>query len=178
MSDYAYDPELRFREVQNFRGGKIWIFLVIQFVLLTALFGWALYHQIVLGQPWGNRPASDNALIASFSFVLLLNAGLFALFYYAHLITEVTAREVRIRYIPFHLKPRTFPLSDIESAVARKYRPIAEYGGWGIRGSFGRGMAYNVKGNFGVQLVMKNGRRLLIGSQQPAELAAAISAVR
>ena len=36
-------------------------------------------------------------------------------------------------------------------------------------------MAYNVSGNRGVQPVFSNGKRLLIGSQRPDELAAAIS---
>jgi hypothetical protein len=36
-------------------------------------------------------------------------------------------------------------------------------------------MAYNVSGNRGVQLEFSNGKRLLIGSQRPEDLAAAIS---
>jgi len=53
------------------------------------------------------------------------------------------------------------------------YSPISDYGGWGIRyGSIGK--AYNVSGNRGVQLELLNGERILIGSQKPEELAAAI----
>jgi hypothetical protein len=38
-------------------------------------------------------------------------------------------------------------------------------------------MAYNVSGNRGVQLELVSGKRILIGSQQAEELAAAIEAV-
>jgi len=41
----------------------------------------------------------------------------------------------------------------------------------------GSGKAYNMKGNQGAQLVFKNGKRLLIGSQKPDELAEAINSI-
>jgi hypothetical protein len=46
-----------------------------------------------------------------------------------------------------------------------------EYGGWGIRYSW-NGIAYNTKGNMGLQIVMNTGKRILIGTQKPEELAA------
>jgi TATA-box binding protein (TBP) (component of TFIID and TFIIIB) len=53
---------------------------------------------------------------------------------------------------------------------------LLEYGGWGIK--YGRkGKAYNVSGNRGVQLVFKDGKQLLIGSQRAEELAEAISSI-
>jgi hypothetical protein len=38
----------------------------------------------------------------------------------------------------------------------------------------GKGWAYNVRGNRGVQLELANGKRILIGSQRAEELAGAI----
>ena len=76
--------------------------------------------------------------------------------------------------MPFHLGRRRFAFDDIASCEARTYRPLLEYGGWGIRwGPSGR--AYNVKGNRGVQLVLSSGKRLLVGSQKAEELATAIT---
>jgi hypothetical protein len=49
------------------------------------------------------------------------------------------------------------------------YRPIIDYGGWGVR--FGRkGMAYNVSGNIGLLISRKNGKTILIGTQKPDEM--------
>ena len=53
----------------------------------------------------------------------------------------------------------------------RQYRPILDYGGWGIRWGPGKGWAYNVSGNRGVQLELLDGKQLLIGSQNPEKLA-------
>ncbi|MBX2959059.1 MAG: hypothetical protein KF732_03800 [Flavobacteriales bacterium] len=53
----------------------------------------------------------------------------------------------------------------------RQYSPLTEYGGWGIRlGLFGKGTAYNVSGNKGLQLEFTNNKKLLIGTNKPNEL--------
>jgi hypothetical protein len=41
----------------------------------------------------------------------------------------------------------------------------------------GRGMAYTVSGNRGVQIELTSGRKILIGSRRPEELAAAITQI-
>lgn len=83
--------------------------------------------------------------------------------------TEVLLDRIRIQFVPFHRQPKDFLFSEIQSADIRTYRPLAEYGGWGLRRGPG-GVAYNVKGNRGLQLVMSDGRRILIGTQKPDEL--------
>lgn len=102
-----------------------------------------------------------------------------ALFILTNLETEVRSDCLRVRLFPFHIHYRKFAIEDLSEYYARTYRPILEYGGWGIRYSFrkGRGKAYNMTGNQGVQLVFKNGKRLLIGSQKPDDLAQAINSI-
>jgi hypothetical protein len=85
--------------------------------------------------------------------------------------TTVTPERVEARF--GRVTSFRIPLAEIASAEAVRYRPIPEYGGWGIR--FGRtGIAYSMRGDEGVQLVLRNGRRVLIGSQRAGELAGAI----
>ena len=48
---------------------------------------------------------------------------------------------------------------------------------WGIRG-LGRNRAYNVSGDRGVELLLADGRKVLIGSLRPDELEQAIVAAR
>ena len=73
------------------------------------------------------------------------------------------------QFFPIHLKERTIPFGDIESFKARKYSPLKEFGGWGIRFGF-EGKAYNISGEEGLQLVLKNERKVLFGSQKAKEL--------
>jgi hypothetical protein len=97
------------------------------------------------------------------------------LFLFLKLETEVRSDSLYVRYYPLHISFRKFSADDLSEIHARQYRPIREYGGWGIRyGLFGKGKAYNVSGNKGVQLVFKDGKRLLIGSQKAEELEEAL----
>lgn len=86
--------------------------------------------------------------------------------------TTVRPDAVQIRFGWMYSK--TLPIADIARAEARVYRPVADYGGWGIRG-MGRRRAFNARGNRGVLLTLREGSTLLIGSQRPRELLAALA---
>ena len=87
--------------------------------------------------------------------------------------TIVDGEGVRIKTLYFI--SRLIEFSEIESAEAVTYRPILDYGGWGLRISH-NGKAYNLRGNRGVQLHLTRGRRVMVGSQRADELSAAIEA--
>lgn len=84
--------------------------------------------------------------------------------------TRIDENGIHYQFFPIHLKVKTILWKDIKLAKTRKYRPISEYGGWGLKGGnvFGKksGIAINVKGNIGIQLVLKNGKKILIGTQK------------
>jgi hypothetical protein len=96
------------------------------------------------------------------------------LFLLLKLQTYVSRDGIYVRFFPFHIRFKRFRPEDLSEYYARQYKPLWEYGGWGIRFSLRYGKAYNVSGNKGVQLVFKNGKKLLIGSQKPEQLEAAI----
>ena len=67
------------------------------------------------------------------------------------------------------LKSKLIPWSEIGKIYVRNYNPISEYGGWGYR-KWGEGRAYNTKGRQGLQLVLKDGSKPLVGTQKKDEL--------
>ena len=71
------------------------------------------------------------------------------------------------------MKFRHFSWAELEEIYVREYSPISEFGGWGWRFGMG-GKAYNISGDQGIQLVFKNGKKLLIGTQKPVEAAEAL----
>jgi hypothetical protein len=155
-----------FREVQRLR--QWWLVLVA--VGLAGL-GWVMFvQQIVRDRPFGDNPAPDWVVWLIW---LLLGIGepVFIL-WLARMVVEVRPDRITVRWIPF--TKREIPLADVVAAEARTYRPIREYGGWGIRGWSRRRMAYNVSGNRGVAIDLVDGRHVLIGSQRADELAVAI----
>ena len=174
---------VQYSETQYFRQLWLWLILGGSAVLTAGIFGHGLYVQFVQGRPWGDRPMSDTALIVTASLMFLLEGGLIALFAAAHLRTEVRDDGLYLRFFPFHLSFHRLPLADVAHVEPVTYRPIMDYGGWGIRYRWGspggtKGKAYNVSGNRGVKLTYYAGNHILIGSQQPEELAAAIESLR
>lgn len=159
-----------YREVQRFR--QPWFRALILAISLISL--WSLVQQIFLGQPFGNNPAPDWAVIL---IALVFGLGLPVLAYIVNLVTEVRNDGIYLRFFPFHSGFRKIALGDIEGYEPVDYNPIREYGGWGIR--YGRkGKAYNVSGSRGVRLTLTRGKPLLIGSATPEKLAGALDTAR
>jgi hypothetical protein len=84
---------------------------------------------------------------------------------------------IYIRYFPFHFKPLFFNWSEIDYFELRKYNPLNEYGGWGIKGTK-KNRAYNVSGDMGLQLTLKSGRKILVGTVNPQKLEVALLEIR
>jgi len=158
-----------FREVQHFR--QPWLWLVVLAVSGIAIYG--VVEQLILGKPFGNNPAPD-ALVLIIGIVFGL--ALPMLFYVMNLTTEVREDGLYYRLFPFHWSFKRIGGSDIGKFELITYRPLRDYGGWGIRYGF-NGKAYNVSGNRGVQLQLRDGRRVLIGSQKPEDLAGALQVI-
>ncbi|MFC1726680.1 DUF6141 family protein [candidate division KSB1 bacterium] len=152
------NSQIIFKESQKF--DQWWLRTII--LAGSALVWWAFYNQIILEKPWGSNPGPDWLVIA---LVLIIGIGLPLLFFSIQLITIITADSIRIRFLPFQFKGRIIPVNEIERFEIRQYRPIFEYGGWGIK--YGKsGLAYNVKGKTGLQLYLKNDDKILIGTQK------------
>jgi hypothetical protein len=66
---------------------------------------------------------------------------------------------------------QTTTLDELEKWEVRTFSPIKEYGGWGKRHGKS-GAALTIKGNQGLQLIFKNGHKLLIGTQNAEALKA------
>jgi len=143
-----------FTERQRFR--QIWVWALL--LGLGLLFVWAFIQQIIMGIPWGNNPASDTGLII-FS---LIPFGIILLFLVARLETRIDRRGVSYRFFPLHRTWREIEWKNINRAYVRRYKPISEFGGWGVRYGFRGGQAYNVSGDQGLQLDLDDGRKILI----------------
>lgn len=163
--------ERHFDETQRFTQPWIWVLLVGSLALTLGVGAWATYQQIWRGIPWGDNPMSDTGLLIYDAASLLFSGGIVALMRSLRLETFVDASGIYVQMRPLHRRPIHYDFDELASVKARTYAPILEYGGWGIRGSSEKNKAYNVRGERGVQLAFKDGRRVLIGSQRADELA-------
>ena len=142
-------------EIQKFNHWLIKLFLALP--ILIFLTG------VVLGKTQSEQgtPMLIAAVVTLFVSVLL---------YFTKLETRVDELGITIRYFPFQRVYYYVKWEEIKAAQVRTYKPIMEYGGWGLRYSFKNGKAYNIAGNQGLQLELKSGKKFLIGTQKSEEL--------
>ncbi|PIB28303.1 hypothetical protein BFP77_10000 [Maribacter sp. 4U21] len=110
--------------------------------------------------------------IGSFSIIMPISYWIGALIYvfillfmlFSKLTVIITDREINIRHLLFFKK--SFAVSDVVTSKIVAYYFL----GYGIRMSPKYGTVYNVKGNKGLAITLKKGKKILIGTQKPTAL--------
>lgn len=152
-----------FTEKQKFNQWWLWVILLG----INSLFLFGLLKQVIGGQQFGNKPMSDVGLVAATVLTFILT-----IFFINFRLETIIRRDgIYVRFFPFHLKFKHYTWDTLTKSFVRQYSPITEYGGWGLRlGLFGKGVAFNVSGNKGLQLEFTDKKKLLIGTNKPEEL--------
>jgi hypothetical protein len=155
--------DVLFKEKQKFT--QWWLWLILLSVNGMVVYGF--FDLYLSGESQRNSESDHVAMWIALLLIPLLSL----LFVAFRLDTLVKSDGVYFRFFPIHRKYRYYPWEQLAELYVREYAPILEYGGWGIRwGLFGKGLAYNIKGNMGLQLLLKNKKRILIGTNKPKEL--------
>lgn len=144
---------------ENQRFTQWWLWIIWTAVGLLPLY--MIYEQLILGNPVGTNPMPDAGVVIMTLFIYGL-IGLFAIF---RLKTTIDREAIRFRMYP--LVSKTFLWEDIRSAEVVNYGFV---GGYGIRVGSKYGTVYNIKGKTGLAIVLKNGRKLCLGTQRGDEL--------
>ena len=160
-----------FSEEQKYDSFWIWALIGALDLSVVIFLSYALYQQLYLGESWGENPMPDIGLIFFCLAMFAVIAGVNWLLMSIRLETKLSDMGFMYRFYPFIQKWRTIQPQEIGHYEVRKYSPIKEYGGWGFRVSIRtKGAAYNLKGNMGLQLVLKSGKSVLFGTQRPNDL--------
>lgn len=154
--------KLLFKEEQSFVGTWMW-YLVIGISLLS-----------VGGTAVGLFSTNDPEAIIGVVIAALVTGGIVILFYTSKLYVSMDQDHLYYRYPPFVNSEKMLSKDDVKEIYVRKYKPIAEYGGWGYKFRFKSGRVMNVAGDVGLQLVFKNNKKLLIGTQKPEAMKDAV----
>jgi hypothetical protein len=159
------DKAILFREKQPFHLGHARIALAIPPAALVII----TCRQMIWHHPWENPPSSDGNLLFLTILLLLVYFRLLTV----RIVTELRPDRLSVAMKGLWRRTRV-AVADIRSAVPVDFDPVAEYHGYGVR-SGPRGKAYLAFGNQAVQLELRDGTKLLIGSQRPHELARQIA---
>lgn len=156
---------MEFIESQRFTNK--WHFILIGAILLLTIS--SNFDTLIIA-----IKATDLSLILKLIGPMIL--GVFG-FFYLQLKTQINEIGIHYQFIPFHRKKRVLTWQDITSVAVINYRPLLDYGGWGIRMKSldGSNIALNISGKIGILIQLKNGKQLLIGTQKKEEATAIIA---
>lgn len=153
-----------FHETQRF--DQWWLRLLCAGI--NGLFAFAVLRHLGQEEPMDAPSMPNGVLIAAW-----LSVGVFTLlFVRTQLITRVDATGVHVRFAPWQRTGRHIPWTQVQACRVRRYRPLIDFGGWGLRRtSGGRIEAYTVRGDLALELDLGDHKRLLIGTARPEQLA-------
>ena len=164
MDTPALHSQQIYKENQRFTQPWLW-FVLISLSALTIYVSINVEKTMNIqdGKPLGD--GQSGALIG-----VIITCLVVLLFLNLRLTTIVDAKGIKLYFFPLMLKPRIIPWEDINKLYLRQYQSLEEFGGWGVRIGVGERYAYNVKGNIGLQLELKDGKKILIGTNNPVVL--------
>lgn len=142
-----------FKEEQRFTQWWLWLLLIlINFIPI-----WGIIQQVILERPFGNNPMPDIGL-----YIFLIITIVFPLlFFWIHLKIKIDRDGIKFQFVP--LSKKEFLWNDVASAEVIDYGFV---GGWGIRMATKYGTVYNVRGDKGLYLILKSGKKIVIGTQK------------
>lgn len=161
-----------FNEKQYQKSLWKWVLMIILNFLL--IFGAIM--QVGFNKNFGNSPMSDNMLIIVTILIICFSILLLS----SYLQTFINEEGVYVKYFPFQIKYKFYSWESIKSARVRSYNPLIEFGGWGYKRNkfhfsnfrlvIKSSICYTVSGTNGLELILKNGKKVMIGTHSPNTL--------
>ena len=150
--------EILFEEIQQFTKAPVREFIKI----LMGIVFIALVVSLALQK---GRMTDYNRLLIIFLPILLVANFILG----SKLITQVRIDGIYVRFPPWQSKFSQYNWTDIAEVFVKDYKPMQEFMGWGIRYAPGK-IGFIVSGNSCIEIVFKNGNRVLITTQRPGEV--------
>lgn len=157
------ENRILFQEQQKFTQWWLWLLFIVAL-------GFTIIHVFKFSHIFNEVVPNDVVSVASVIIEtkdlipILILMLILVLFRILNLKTEITSDSIYIHYFPLFTK--RWKWDDIQTAEIITYGFV----GYGIRISLKYGIVYNVKGNKGLALNLKNGKKIVIGTQKPEEL--------
>jgi len=150
-----------FIEEQKFNQPLVLVGLSIAFIVvsISTYSTWEEIHNGSIGEQIGALSGLIIIMLVSLLFLKL------------KLKTRIDEMGIHYQFYPFQFNSKTIVWNSISVCKIRNYSAISEFGGWGMkRRIYGKGRCYTTKGNIGLQLELKNEKKILIGTQKKDEL--------
>jgi hypothetical protein len=168
-----------FDEIQTVRENP-WILVLMAVSTLAAIIplGSGVYWQLVKGEPWGDKPLSDEGLVSLFVFIVLV--CLLSIFMILTIKLEVKIDDLGIhyRFRPIKWRWQLIAKEEIETFTLEDKFKFFEAPGFGYhRNRLKRTWSFRITGSRHIRVVLRNGRKFLFGTQNGEEFHRALKKI-
>ncbi|MBS1689906.1 MAG: hypothetical protein JSS96_14350, partial [Bacteroidetes bacterium] len=143
--------------------------------MVIGVFVWGIVQQTIFKIPFGSKPVSSLVLLS----MLIIPVGIAGLIFSMEFKTRINNEGIYCSFRPFELKGKMIEWEDIDKVYLREYSAMREFAGWGLKyGGRMYGWAYTVGGCHGLQLQLKDGKKVLLGTHKPEQLQEILTQLR
>ena len=121
-------------------------------------------------QTTGRHTGATDGLVMISLICLFAMAGFWAYVLLARLRTEVDENSIRYQFFPAHRDLQAVDWDEVAACRVYKTGLWSHLSGWGVSYATKQGPRFSVTGQNGVELQLKNGERIFLGSHQPRRL--------
>ncbi len=163
-----------FEEKQRYTQWWLWLIIASTAIGVICLFVYALFTQLALGQPWGDKPMSDDSLVTLSLFIISAMVIMLLIFFNSVLEVVVDKNSVSYKYFPLIRNWRRIERETIQSFEVKTYYMR----GYGVHRDLRGNKTINVKGHTGIEITTHDGKRLLLGTQKPGDFLNALNKMK
>jgi hypothetical protein len=129
-----------------------------------------MYQQLMVGEPWGDKPLSDNGLAMLFLFSLASWLFVMWILYSIRLEVYIDNEGLHYTFFPNSATWKVITKNEIVSYEVRQRRNLFEMGGVGYhRNRFKRTRSMTIRGSKHIRFILPGNNKMLIGTQKPEE---------
>jgi hypothetical protein len=137
---------------------------LLPWLLVAAIWSTSIWHIYHIG-------FSTEHLAYDISILILLPLAITLLLLLFKLSVIIDKKYLKFKMFPFHWKYKKIKLAEINNAAVIEYNKDRSFHGWGLGVSWGgKYKSYTVRGYKGVEISLKDGNKLFIGSAKAEEI--------
>jgi hypothetical protein len=163
-----------FEEKQRYSQWWLWVITVSGAGVVLGIFGTGIFKQLVQGEPWGDKPLSDDMLIIISLLAVTAVISTLLIFFTSVLETIVERDSISYRFTPLIRNWRRIEKESILSFQKQTALRMT----YGISKDLNGDRLINVKGRDCIMFIMHDGKKLLLGTQNALEFLNALNKMK
>lgn len=162
---------INYSEQQSFRQ-VVWIWGIILPVAFLSTLGilYGFYQQIILGEPWGNKPMSDGGLIAALLVVVIAQILVIWLVASITLRVEITGEEFRYKFFAYFTDWKVFTPHQIANYSIEKWTFWKGKGFGYHQNIFTKTVRMIIKPDYILTVKTKDGKTIMMSTENKEEI--------